>query len=421
MHWNRSGKFEYVTDFVGGSVTHKLYVDGKEVNLPKQVLGKPLTQKSVLAANSVYWGPENLAEVEEAAMTWSPTPSTTKVKKIWDNNKAPAKAFVTKFGVKASTVAKYLNGAVYSSTIKPFLSYSNLWRVGRQIVPYYYDLVVSNWDLIEQCEKDGMKHVSAFVAYTGKTPQELKKQFGKGAWKTICANSYTRNILLAQKYLRFGELCFLDVPSTLLNTEAPDVMFWVAKSTKKTFKSVLKHRDAKLLFHKVLDCRRMKETVGQPFSLDWSARRMEEEHDAVTRYMRVHYEQIREKSDAAYKLKMEAIRAKSLKDKYQNTKWSYDGVYANLLLTYEEIQDEGSKMRHCVGSYAVESMEEKYLVVHLESKDYKSTLGLNKASAAGWYWRIQQHYGVCNDSNVPQNHKDLANIVLKELNDQIKD
>lgn len=424
MYWNRSGKFEYICDVVDGLIKHKFYIDGKCVALPTAMFGKAITVKQLLSESYGFWGPENPDRDE---LVWDLATKPVKTKKIWDLDSNPAKKFYKYFGVKPSAAVKYINGAVYCATIKPYIKYSDLWRVGKKPINIgVYKCVVQNWDLIQQAEKDGLKHLVPFIALTGLSPQELRKLYGKGLWKKISGNSYTRNVLLAKKGV-FSEVVekIVDIPSTLLKTpKNPNILHWIAKTENVPLKSTLNrsNRDYRLLYDQVSDCMRMKSDLGQPFSFSWSRRRMVEEHENATRHFRQMREERWAKQDAEYKKRLNKAQTRNLSDTYKTTNWDSCGVTANLLTTYDEIIDEGNKMHHCVGSYAMQSMEGEYLVLHLEGDNYKSTVGLHRTGASkalnSSNWSIQQHYGVCNDYKVPESHKELVHIALKDLNDK---
>ena len=418
MNWNRSGKFEYEIEAQdNGNIRHSFYIDGKHIRLPLDMFGKKLKTSVLLNCNGFGWEYDSSFEDEFAWYS----------KKIYKKDKIPAKEFIKTYGVSPAVVARVANAAYYKAAIKPYTAYRSLWYTGKKINNNLYSLVVRNWDIIQQAEKDGLKHITPFIAYWEKSPTELRALFGKGVWKKLSSNSYTRNILLAQKMLfswQGGKILTFDleVPSTLLRSSVnPDIAHYVFKNSEKSMRDVLKAfkktTEERKLLDIVRDCKRMKVQLGQPFSLNWSPRRMEEEHNNSSRELQRRREEERAAYDQTYREKLEKAKSKNLADFYKVNKWQEDSISARLLTTYDEIVAEGNTMHHCVGSYALDVMDDEYLVVHVESEEYKSTVGMRKSET---YWQIEQQYGICNDYKVPEAHKSMAQKVLKELNDQIK-
>lgn len=66
-------------------------------------------------------------------------------------------------------------------------------------ISYRLSNYYQNIKLVEEVKQDGLLHILPFVIAFAKTPQELKKQFGKGIWKQLCSNTASRNLLLLKK------------------------------------------------------------------------------------------------------------------------------------------------------------------------------------------------------------------------------
>lgn len=392
MFWNRCGELKYEAGYVGTKVTHNITVDGKPINLPSCPVGQKYTAKKILSAHGYY-------------------------------GKTGSMGFLKKFAVPASRVAQIANAGAFKATVKPYMEFSSLLYKNGRVDQHLYTLVVENWDLVQETKQDGLKNIIPFVAYFGENPQQLRKRLGKGMWKKVCGNTYSRNILLAQKSLLADLGNFVDLPSTVLRTTwKSDFVYWVARQQSvplaKAIKAVGKRgSDFRKLYDTVNDCHLMAQANNLPFSLSWSARRMKEEHDNLVRLEQTLADQRRAEWDKQYAAKLEKARTVNLADRYKTTNWVKDGAQARLLTTYDEVRQEGVLMHHCVSSYAMQVADGEYLVLHISSNEYESTCGMFKSNGK---WYIQQHYGACNDSRVPKSHYDVVNLAITELNEMQK-
>ncbi|MCB1143819.1 MAG: PcfJ domain-containing protein [Leptospiraceae bacterium] len=77
------------------------------------------------------------------------------------------------------------------------------------------------------------------------------------------------------------------------------------------------------------------------------------------------------------------------------------------LFTPKELQEEGKRMKHCVGAYYQEVLDQTSRIFHLSYKKQSSTLELVRGNLGDW--RIEQNKGKCNSEPVE---------ILKELADR---
>lgn len=405
MLWNRCGNLKYEVDYDDGVIRNKIFVDGREISLPPSILGQKYTAKKILCANGYY-------------------------------GKMRAKNFLKEYAVPASRVASIANAGLFKATIKPYMELSSLFYQSGRKNDNLYLKVVKNWDLIQEVNNDGLKNILPFIAYLGKTPQQLRNDLGKGLWKKVCANSYSRNILLAQKVngqrigLRQTDNVkpilqgLIEIPSTALRVkDEPDAFYWAARAVGVPLKKAIKGlstqgSDIRKMYDLARDTKYMLQTMRLPFSLNWSVRRMKEEHDSAMGARAAYYEAKRIASDAKYAKELEKAKSVDLSKKYKTTSWEHDEVRVNLLTTFDSVKNEGDLMHHCVGSYAMRVANGDYLVLHIECGSYKSTCGLERIEDG---WRFGQHYGVCNDPNVPESHRKAADEAMKSLNKMEKE
>lgn len=410
-------RIEYVPDFIDGQLVHKLYIGGVECKLPDIQVGRKLTVKKL--TGSLYEFSE-VAKYDDFSDCWEVSKSKCLV--------AGSKRFYEIYKRRPSHVCNYLNGAIYHRLVKPYGKYSAIFRAGRNVLDMRkYGAVVEMFDEMEQAEKDGIRNITPLIAVYRKTPSELKDYFGKGLWKKLCKNSYTRNTLLVKKFREDELKDNLHIPSTILEGRLPVTSFWVWKNYGGTMKeSIFKgdwtemeteKRRAYSLFDDTL---RMSRTLGQIFSHDWSARKMEEKHGEYTRIINDRHEaNLRERrirDDEKWK-KIYAIQDNfDLKNIVQQTEWEIHGVKAKLLTTKKQVSDEGCTMHHCVYMHSDMVVEGKYAVVHLSGEE-ETTLGLHiKIVGNVMVYEVDQHYGVCNKFVESESQVKAAQEVVLQLN-----
>ena len=346
------------------------------------------------------------------------------------NTKANAKAFYEKHGITAVNVVKIVRGIAYNEILKQFPEWYKLSRTTSWIPSVWKFKYLDTEDLLQQCKKDGIENVIPIVAWYKKSPQELKKALGENQWKKFCKNSYSRNRLLFLKGNdSFSPVDWDTLPSTLLKARLanpPEVYEWLLRTQEIAFNRIIKH--ASSLHREVctyLDTKSMCKSAGETFNPKWSKRRMKEEHDRLSRMQQQIANRKRAERDAEY-AKLLTKDFREMHKGLEVTKFD-SGVIATPLLNMQQVQDEGVKMKHCVGAYAIQCAEGEYLVWHLTKGATETTLGINVqsnsylAATSKDKYNLQQHYGMCNAVVDDNDLKDAAKDIVKMLNEMNKE
>lgn len=274
--------------------------------------------------------------------------------------------------------------------------------------------------ILDQVEKDGIYHIAPFVYKTATTPAQLKEHFGKGKWKKLCKNSFWRNKLITQ----FGKIdekeIYEDIPSSLLKQRMlkefnVEVLQWLTKSFKG------KWNEQNLIFRNAIsyrDTKRMLEEEGLTFNRNWTPAKVHEEHEAAVvrsnqRWLQRRAAQVPYQGNFNQQEYGEFKKAKLL-HKNNLTKFEYQNCNATLLMTADEIKQEGVDMHHCVGSYARSASNDQYFVFSIcqEGKKY-STLGVRVTDGI---CTLEQHYKHCNAKVDDPVAIELARVVVSRIN-----
>ena len=274
-------------------------------------------------------------------------------------------------------------------------------------------------DLLMQTLKDGNEHLLPVVFEFNQDTHALKKRFGKSLWKKVCKNSFTRNKLLVDTSrscmaeVTFEQYVQLDIPSTLLKVSGNA---WQGKAWAK---NAYKGRYAKTLtqrlnyFSDVMNFKNY-EYGSKEFkdALNWSHRRLLEEHEDMVRQQRT----ARYSSE---EFKYMALMDKGLCSHFKRE--DNDDLWEAVLLRSEmEVGQEGYYMNHCVGGYAKACTLGRYLVYSIRKNGERySTLGIEVGRIASSLptYKFQQHY-MYNNHSVPKESiaRELQNTILTDLN-----
>lgn len=359
-------------------------------------------------------------------------PPKSAAKNLLGNNKKhlkeEAKKFYEQHGILARDVVKVARGIVYNEVYKHFPEWYKLCRTTSWTpVASRFEYMQSE-ELLQQCRKDGIANIIPIVAYFGKSPQELKKSLGEKEWKKLCKNSYSRNRLLFMKANgRITPVEWNAVPSTLLKGRTmfnPEVLSWLVRTQDKTLKEIATGKDMQREANLYLDTHRMCVGAGETFNPSWSKRRMKEEHDRLSRLQQTLANQKRAQRDAEY-AKLLTVDFRELHKGLESITFDF-GVVATPLVNMQQVQEEGSKMHHCVGSYADRCARGEYLVWHLTKGDIETTLGIHAqyesyvVATSRSKYTVQQHYGFCNAAVEDQDLKKAAESIVKMLNEKNK-
>ncbi len=236
------------------------------------------------------------------------------------------------------------------------------------------------YNYVKEAEGDALFHIIPAIVCFGKSPSDIKRQIGKGAWKRIANTSRSRNMRIMQAVERVQQgsgdwgdsyVRLLDYPSGVLNAvmwldNVTDIAARVANP--KTFQGF------ETAFHIIRDAERM----GVGVNPSWSLARIRREHDEAALAKRRGYY-----SEKAFR-----------------SGWSFeaDGFTARLLVSPLEIATEGVVQHHCAGSYAYMAKEGSYAVLKVEGRE-RATIGL-RPTVQGW--AMEQVFGACNEPVSPK-------------------
>jgi hypothetical protein len=243
---------------------------------------------------------------------------------------------------------KVLYGCFRTSPFKRWLTLPANYK---QVKPY-----------MVQCVEDGLDHLTPIVAYYGKSPDKIKKLVGKSVWKKLANNSLTRNGLIAQRMPYYSMDVLVTIPSSMLKHEGllanSSCILKVVADIAKKRKLVTNKAEVAKISNTVLDTCIMKGNLNQTYSLNWSWKRWQEEHDKANKEVLLRkYSDERFRQDVYNYLEEEVVVE--------------EVGTATLLVSPLEVATEGKKMRHCVGGYANMCERGNYAVYHIVDVDGK--------------------------------------------------
>lgn len=415
---NRSGK---ITVEIHDNFTASGYIDGECV-VSRYSIFQKLSSRQIVKGK---WSVEETSEKYVKRFKGGHKRLQVKL----DVKVNPLKEFTKAYAVTPSHFCKVFNAAVWKSAISPYKEFQSLYFGKGRVNQLAFIDVVSRYDLLKQALKDNQKNIIPILNRHGKTPQELKEELGKGLWKKLCANSFYRNNLIANTTGIYERIIKWD--SGALKGNRPHARHWAKNVCKVPYAKMKgQYTEEVQLF---LDTERMAGNMGLPFNENWSKLKMKEKHDEYMNIQIRDREEERKKRDELYRLKIEKLQSIDLSKVYPKTEFELDGVKATILTTYEQIQQEGVTMHHCVGSYAEEVMDGTYVVVHISGDSEESTLGLSLSNK--WVlesrlsqedgiistesvrsFTLNQHYGKCNSQVKSENHKAVVKVVIEYLN-----
>lgn len=287
---------------------------------------------------------------------------------------------------------------------------------------------------LEQFEKDGLNNLLPY-AFLKKSTKELKQLCGAANWKKICGFSFSRNLMISKifkdhfyedifnqcheptkKTLRCNVPKIIEIPSSILKlheiriTEVDEYLYCGRELRKiRKLGDKAKNRVVMNIYH---DTKRMCRQAETPFNHNWSLRRLEEEHNRLSRQ---------------FTLKNTKVISFENINKYlvPEFKAEIDGILfcATLMDSHEKLITEGVEMKHCVGSYASNIAKGSYGVYSLvgtkKKKEFcRSTFGVyppKRQDQSLIYCKQAQHYAQCN-SQPHEKSKEFAAHLLEEIN-----
>lgn len=311
-----------------------------------------------------------------------------------------AKGLTRVMGITPTKWIKVYNYHVGKAWVQPIKEYEWLLRGYRgRFVYHRIKDVWENKNLLDQVRNDGLEHLLPIVLLEGASPAELRKKYGKGAWKKICANSKSRNRLIYQRCSNYrvddAVHIWNKIPTTVLRVNhfiPSSGLFWAIENRQTPLKD---RWSIRRLSHIYADTQSMADRLGEPFNPKWGLRRMQEQHNLYT-------DQISARcySDDPFGYEQNIVENRDFK--------------ATLLLSPKEVAEEGMRMRHCVSMYIPRCSKGNYQVYSI-TKDGQpySTLGLVKNDDC---WQIDQHYKACNERVDNEKALQLARKVVAKVN-----
>jgi hypothetical protein len=297
-------------------------------------------------------------------------------------------AIFKKTHVPQQLFIKLMNGKMFEAFVKPIpveIKKRLCHGKGGKLSTDKVNNVIRVLPLLVQADADKQYNLLPLIMLFGKSPKEIKEHLGKGLWKRLCANTFSRNKAICD-YARgvtrdpYRAFNFNDdieallrestnVPTTLLRYDHPVyTLQWLGNSSKGKWKDSIEIKRRADLFRDTL---RMKLPFGAPIKdveklelkmVKWSYRRLFEEHEIETH---------------------KAHAAKYSDKEYFWTKYvpigqfMYDGYLVTPLFNSRAIGMEGHTMHHCVGSYAQLSERGDYLVFSVTKDGIPhSTIGM---------------------------------------------
>ena len=308
------------------------------------------------------------------------------------------KAIYSITGRNSYNLLKQINALMHKVFIKPIprqILLDHCFGGRGKLQPARVNLVLSRLQLLQQAYDDNNRHISPILLYTGKPAHELKQEFGKGPWKSICSNSFSRNKKIAQildnRVRRDIQdqsewkkiiLAADQLPSSLIRPRLIAFRDEGFQAGAKWCGIHLrgKYKDVRLIdsyAQKYVDTLRMITQLALPESelkkvIKWSPRRLTEEHDALSRRVLM-----RAYSDDPF----------TWIDDLGIGDFHYSGYDVVVLKSPLSMKLEGENMGHCVGSYADHVAQGLYITFSvLKNGIRSSTIGLYRTIEEVTIW-----------------------------------
>lgn len=306
-------------------------------------------------------------------------------------------------------LSRYAFGKVYIKTTVRGLGQDSYTQAKVGMIPHIVTRVWENKERLDETERDGLKTIQPWVLALEKSPKELKEALGKGLWKELCRQSYTRNRAMArqlsgrsEKYWPYSIRLMLQMPSKYLvrggNSPIPisdaGVVFCRLEREGQIPRLVneASHyatRRSPPQYNTLADTVRMGRQLGENINMNWSWAKWQEKHDEFNEKII-----LRRFSKDQFKWVHQPWVIKKSEETVGDDRYAFtllDNAYA--------IRKEGLAMHHCVASYASSSEKGDYMVYSCaKNGEQYSTLGLRvkDSSYRGLKITYDQHYKACN-------------------------
>lgn len=317
----------------------------------------------------------------------------SKIKEHIISKKIPFTSNIHEYNISANNVFSSLlvinkwKTAYIEKVIGEDLRYIKYFRSGDIYdgdiyVEKYVNNYFSMQKTISRTKEDGLQNIIPFIILFRRTPKSLRKILGKGTWKKIHKNSFTKNKNIVST-------CYDTVPffSTTVKKKIQcirvlvnhnhfpkntnirgDILIHCVKCIDYTPKAI-PFKKKQEMSGIISDLYSMKKQYFPHFKINpnWKYRKIKEEHDALSDLL------------AIKEINIDGIGANQV---FPNQK-RFESFIENTknitnLNTIELFKNESKKMRHCIASYAKKSYEGTYLAFHIEDdKGNHATAGFN--------------------------------------------
>lgn len=262
-----------------------------------------------------------------------------------------------------------------------------------------------------QCEQDGTQNIVPFILMFRKTTKELKHFLTPKLWKLLCSKTLSFNILIS-KSLSYGfgyreddtQEDIINILQSLAIKKRKHIAH--RKYTKGYplvyLSNINEERDAFVtsieahdIINLVQDTVSMKKSLGKTFSINWSLRRMKEEHDISA----IELIEIKNRQyDQDFKLIDDDM--------------SFLPDNVKPLVTVRDVLYEAHNMVHCGADYLDDCIDGKYMFFHI-SEDGDSTLGVstNMLDHITTTFIYDQHYAIGNTRPSEENETIARKII----------
>jgi len=315
---------------------------------------------------------------------------------------------------------KMFNKMQYKHFVVPYKDFlmKLAYKPGR-IDIHALSLIKKHEGILNQSKKDGLWNIMPLIMKTGKTPQEMKKEYGN-KWKVLANNSLHKNKVVAS-YPCDGDFAGIaHVPTSLLtstNTGSStlSMLNFYTSNCKGYWGNDKKIREVSLLLR---DTDLLLGQINKMLNFKWSLRRVKEEHDKAVAEINA-----RKFSPEIF----ESVKEIPVKE------FQYSGYTAALLQSPLDIANEGAAMGHCVAGYSNNVRDGEYLVYSItKDGERSSTLGINvmiQRERKGAYthptgkdtfvkdFSISQHYGKYNRKVVDLDEQLVVEYLIEKLNE----
>lgn len=307
------------------------------------------------------------------------------------------KEFAKKTGVGPAVAMKHVNALAYKLFVAPIGNkHVKKFALDFRKKGFIRKSSIANLQLtkskLDQVDQDGLYNVAPFVYAHNASPEELRKKFGKGAWKSICKNSFTRNQYLMHRSINEWTVDQSKISSAVLREckgEEPEVMLLVSNACKGKLSNTKLLNNTAIQVRDMIRMYNLMNDDSFKINPNWSLRRIKEEHDAAVIKLRTY---LQKKDEAINSIEFE------YNDFYpaEFTVEDAPDFKAVLLRNGGEVVAEGELMGHCVGGYAPYCREGEYVVYSIRDANgcNYATLGLYRYnySTAGHRVHFQQCY-----------------------------